>query len=151
MRFRAFASAYIACEDMVPSYWNASLTNFLMDLRPRPGIIDQHPLRVFRTGAIPGDLPHDEFDAVWWMANSKNRVLTFSFADAQAFIEHLPAYEETKRELEVKEGLFRTTSLMIGSIPTGAGTTPQEVKDWFPVDLLYGLTLASGTGRHGNY
>jgi hypothetical protein len=145
LKFSTLACTFITSENRVPSIWNASLTNFLMDLRHCPGVADRHPLRIYQTPIIPENFPGDKLAMARFIANSKNRIVAFEFNGSTAFIEHLPSYDEVKADLKDHRSPNRVTSVMVGTIPTGAGFEPEDVREWFPADILFGLTFASGS------
>jgi hypothetical protein len=145
LRFHISAGTFVASDEIVPSLWNAPLTNFIGDFRPRSGATVRHPLRVYRMPSIPDGLPSDLRTRASMAAVSKNRFITFESACADAIIERLPTYDGAATELNEKRASIRATCLMAGSIPPGGGVKAEEVEAWFPEDALVGLTLASGT------
>jgi hypothetical protein len=94
---------------------------------------------------IPDNLPSDKLTKARFIANSKNQLVAFAFDGSAAFIEHLVAYDEAKADLKNHRSFNRVTSMMVGNIPSGAGFEPEEVQEWFPADVLFGLTFASGS------
>ncbi|MDR3714446.1 MAG: hypothetical protein P4L51_16665 [Puia sp.] len=145
LKFSTLACALTASEHSVPSTWNVPITNFLMDLRLRPGTCDRHPLRIYPTPLIPEDFPSDKMSMARLIANSKNRLVTFEFNGSTAFIEHLAAYDDAEADLKHRRNFNRVTSMMVGNIPSEAGLGPEEVQEWFPSDIFFGLTFASGS------
>jgi hypothetical protein len=157
--FAVGLSAFDAHDAGVPDYWVLPLANLLSECRQAHSDLNNHPLRIFPTPEVPDEvttvLPDqdeekrkkDEERAVLslYFANSKNKLIIFEFAGGLGFVERLPDYAENEQLLvEGKEG-SKTTAVMIGPIGGEPVESFEQMRRWFPFDVLALLTLATGT------
>lgn len=139
-----------------PEYWVLPLANFLSEGRQWRPELNRHPLRVFPTPEVPDEithvpLEHEDREALetravlsLHAANSKNRLIVFEFDGGLGFMERLPDYSDSETTLLEGREKHKTTAVMVG--PTGGpGRSFEEMRDWFDFDVLYLLTLATGT------
>jgi hypothetical protein len=158
--FAVGLSAFDANDAEEPEYWVLPLANFLSECRQRaPDELDRHPLRVFPTPEVPNEITHvvhgpdeekrrqDEERAILSLhfANSKNWLIVFQFADGLGFVERLPDHSESEQLLLEGKERHKTTAVMVG--PTGGQPVEsfEQMRGWFPFDVLSLLTLATGT------
>jgi hypothetical protein len=73
------------------------------------------------------------------------RILAFRYEGSLAFVEHLPEFDGAKARLKGRQSTNEVTSLMVGRIPPGVALSAEEVRQWFPAEILDALTLASGS------
>jgi hypothetical protein len=123
-------------------YWVLPLANFLAEFRQQRPELDRHPLRVFPTPEVP---PEMRVISARLAANSKNNLIMFGFSGGQGFVERLPDYQESERLLLEGKERSKTTAVMVG--PTGGEPVEsfEQMRGWFPFDVLSLLTLATGT------
>lgn len=140
--FVTLAGMFTLAFPKAPVFWNATVLNFLMDLRPTSNSYS-HPLRVAQLFQALDRDASGGGDAA--STGVPIRAITFTFADKLAFMEHLPHYEEAKRKLQEGEEQILATSMFVGSLPEQTDLTIDGVKDWFPQDAILALTLATGT------
>lgn len=139
-----------------PEYWVLPLANFLSECRQWRPELNRHPLRVFPTPEVPDEITHvpDEHEdrealktrAVLSLdaAYSKNRLIVFESDGGIGFIERLPNYSDSETALLEGREKHKTTAVMVG--PTGGPVRSfEEMRDWLGFDILYLLTLATGT------
>jgi hypothetical protein len=125
-------------------YWAAPLVNFVSGAKSRSDETDNHPLRLFSTPVVPAEVPEQQRFHALLVANSKNRLIPFQYEGAPAFIELLPDYKEQAELLESGDKQRRATAVVVGSLGSHPCSATEEVKSWFPFDLLFALSLASG-------
>jgi len=125
-------------------YWAAPLVNFVSQAKFRSHETDNHPLRLFSTPVVPADLPEQQRFHALLVANSKNDLIPFRYEGAPAFIELLPDYKEQAELLEIGAIQKRATAVVVGSLGSHPCSATEEVKSWFPFDLLFALNLSSG-------
>lgn len=93
---------------------------------------------------MPADLPEQTRLRALLIVNSKNDLIPFEYEGTPAFIEFLPDYKEQAGQLESGAKQRVPTSVVVGPLGPHTHSTTAEVKAWFPFDLLYALSLASG-------
>jgi hypothetical protein len=157
--FAVGLSAFDADDGGDPEHWVLPLTNFLSECRQAHPELNSHPLRVFPTPEVPDEVTtvlldqdeekrrQDEERAVLslYFANSKNKLIVFEFGGGLGFVERLPDYAESEELLVEGKEKSKTTAVMVG--PAGGGSVErfEQMRDWFPFDVLSLLTLATGT------
>lgn len=125
-------------------YWVLPLVNFVSLMVDRTPELDRHPLRIYPTPVVPGDIPKDSAFLANIQANKKNNLIIFNFNNKPAFIERLQDYDKSNHELEQGGKRCALTAVVVGEIPAQAQQETQW-EDWFPFDFLYILGLATGT------
>ena len=128
-------------------YWTAPLVNFISDVKFRSDQTDNHPLRIFPTPVVAAEVPEPQRLHAILRANSQNHLIPFEFEGAPAFIELLPDYKERLEKLANGSLRRAATGIVAGSLGSHPYSTTEEVRTWFPFDLLFALSLASGA--HG--
>lgn len=129
LNFRILAAEYLPHNRSNAQLWNASLLNFVADLK-----------------ALPHNIPHP-----LWVEDPKTtaegvrRGLVFKFGGALALVEHLPGYEAACHLLQQRETQAKVTSMASGSIPSDVGIDVSSVKEWFPVDMASTMSMATGS------
>jgi hypothetical protein len=119
------------------------LTNLVIDLVGRVEIARQNPLNLFHFPEIPPDFA--SIAVAQLVQSTMARILAFRYAGSLAFVEHLPEFDSAKERLKGRQSTNEVTSLMVGRIPPGVALSAEEVREWFPTELLDALTLASGS------
>lgn len=143
LTFSALAAMFRRSGSSQPTVWNCSLTNFVSSLLVAPEVYRRNPLSLFEIPVIPA--ADSSLGRVQLMQLGKTRAVAFGYADSLAFIEHLAEFDDIKSALERGESRNEVTSLMSGRIPDGMGISAEEVRAWFPTEILDALTLASGS------
>jgi len=144
LELRSLAGEFTPTGSGQAKYWTAPLVNFVSDVRSRSVQTDNHPLRIFPTPMVTTELPEPRrFQAVL-AANSKNHLIPFVFEREVAFIELLPDYKERVAMLTNGSLQRVATSIVVGSLGSHSYSTQEEVRAWFPFDLFFALSLASG-------
>lgn len=64
---------------------------------------------------------------------------------ARSVVERLPDYAESERLLLEGKERQRTTAVMVGPTTGKAVDDFEQMREWFPLDILSLLTLATGT------
>jgi hypothetical protein len=139
LTFVTLGAVFTESSEVHPVFWNAPILNFLMDLR---GTTERstHPLQI-SSMFCQTDQDQRQDD----QGGTRRRIISFPFAGAPAFLEHVPNYETVKRQLLERTSPVLVTSVMAGSIPGSADLTIDGVTGWFPTDAILALTLATGT------
>lgn len=124
-----------------PRHWVVPLLNFISTFPQRGPATDRHPLRDYHTSVVPGNLSNEIREAVFEVANKKNRLILFEFEERPGFVERLPVYEELEDDL--REGRTRSaaTAVVVGEVGSRAA---RELDDTFPSDVAALLSLATG-------
>lgn len=139
LTFVTLGAVFATSTAVQPMFWNAPILNFLMDFRTTTDA-GTHQLQIsslFRR--TDPDPRQDDQDGM------RRRIISFPFAGEPAFLEHVPHYDDVKTQLREGTSPVLVTSLMVGTIPSGADLTVEGVKGWFPTDAILALTLATGT------
>lgn len=144
MTFNPLQSHYDVIGSGKPKYWVMPLTNFLSKFIFQYQPLDNHPLRIFPTPAIPEGLTKEEAFAARVNANIKNRLIGFELNGSIGFIEPLPDYE-TRRD-NLMEGRERRsiTAVMVGEVGSKS-VEYEDLDEWFPFDFLRLLGFTTGT------
>jgi hypothetical protein len=125
-------------------FWVLPISNFISEFAQTDPDLDRHPLRIYPTPELPGDLTEEERSLAALVINSKNRLIIFAFASAKAFIEALPDYDETKNNLQSRRNRNQVTALMIGEVGS-YDTECDSCQRWIPFDYLQLLAVATGS------
>jgi hypothetical protein len=109
----------------------------------RYSVHGDHPLRIYSTPTVPGDLPKDKKIFATIKANEQNSVIGF-FIDGQVcFIERLPDFDD--RVGSLRSGTQRRiTAVMVGEVGSHPTDTVANFRSWFPLDILAVLGFGSG-------
>ena len=136
-------SEFVCREGGRPKYWILPLLNFVSDFSWAPEALSNHPLRVFRTPAIPDGLPEEEALKAFLYANSRNHLIAFTFGGSLGFIEPLADYAD--REAKLRGGSVRrlVTAVVVGEVGENS-TEVKSLESWFPHDMLRVLSFATG-------
>jgi len=126
-----------------PAYWVIPLFNYFSEFCPQCGPLDNHALRIFKTPTIPPDVIEPDCSILRLKANSRNRLIVFTFNNGLGFIEALPDYEERERKFLEGPTRLGVTSVMIGEVGQHS-IDPDQLEDWFPFDFVSLLGLSSG-------
>lgn len=145
VKLAATESEYTLNETDAAVYWVAPLINFISRFRHRSAETDNHPIRIFSTPVVGGDVAEQERARALLTANSKNSLILFNFSGHPGFIEPLPDYTERAKGIESGDQGQVATAVMVGSIPEGARLDPSGVRTWFPSAYLYAVSVASGS------
>lgn len=144
LSFSVLSPQFDVNEPSEPKYWVIPLSNFISDFRRNYPSLDNHPLRIFPTSAVPEDLPEEDKVIATLTANQKNRLITFKFNESPGFIEPLPDFDDRKSSLLSRQALNRVTSVMVGEVGSNS-IESTDLKHWFPFDFLLLLGIANGT------
>lgn len=125
-------------------YWVAPLVNYVSHVKFRSDETDAHPLRLFPTPVLPSDLPEQQQIRALLIANSKNHLIPFEYDGRSAFIELLPDYKKQLDLLESGATQRAATAIAVGSIGSHTYSNCEKAKTWFPFDMLFALSFASG-------
>jgi hypothetical protein len=139
-----------------PAYWVLPLVNFLSECWQHRSELDRHPLRIFPTPTLPDEITHVPFDSdhekrssiavqCLLVANSKNRLVQFELEEGLGFIERMPEYGDRERLLVEGKERHQTTAVMVGPVGGRPSEDLEQLRTWYPFDLLSLLTLATGT------
>lgn len=131
----------IAHQDL--RYWVLPLTNFRSSFRQQHPRLDHHPLRIFPTPMIPGDLSTKDRGYAAFVAASKNKLIIFESSTGLSFIEPLPDYGARQEELGSNKARVRTTAVLIGDFVPGLDDAENLRNSRF-FDILVLLGFATG-------
>jgi len=140
--FRWLRSSFTAAGCAEHRHWVLPLLNFLFSPNQRAAQLDRHPLRIYPTPVVAAE-PDEDYAFLQACAEQKNRLVIFEYLGELGFIERLADYEKRSAALESGQERRVITAVMVGRVG-GASDTWNEVKDWFPFDLLGLLGMASG-------
>jgi hypothetical protein len=127
----------------VPKYWVLPLFNFVSAFGPGVEELERHPLRLYRTPAIPDGVGEQDRAVATLYANRRNRLIVFEFQGQHGFIELLPDYEKREARLRKERERRLVTAVMVGAI--GPNSIEADALDsWFPFDFLEVLGVATG-------
>jgi hypothetical protein len=128
-----------------PKYWVMPLSNFLSDFyesRPR---LSNHPLRLIPTPKLTDDISPEKKDIARGIANKKNHLIVFDFNDDYGFVEALDDYEDRKDKLNSGRVRNLLTAIMVANLSGLPSDSWEELQEWFPIDFLYLLGIATGS------
>lgn len=126
------------------SYWVLPLLNFVSNMIYTGPDLDQHPLRIYPTPALPVDLTDEEKYYAFCIANQMNNIISFAFNGELGFIERLLDYDERVSRLKAGKERNIITAIMVGGV--GANSIDlRDVHNWLPFDFLLLLGLVSPT------
>ena len=133
LRFTTLAAEFVPDISGEPAYWSTPLVNFISQFPRCAGDLEQHPLYCNtddpKLHEIDGDL---------------GRLIAFTWSGQPAFIKPLPQYEDAKRVLLSGTAEMLPTAFIVGSVPPTKRQELAAVRDWFPIEVLDALSIATG-------
>jgi hypothetical protein len=129
--------------DKSVEYWVAPLVNCLVKCSEPTATLGQHPLRPVDVQSSPNrpDLP--DLAGLRTTGSSLSDIITFDVG-GPAFLVATHDYEYMRLQLRAARDKSRITALMVGHV-AGRGVAVSDLQEWFPLDLVEWLSVASGT------
>lgn len=127
-----------------PHFWVLPLFNYTR--RPhwivRP--LDDHPLRIYRRPAIPGELTGDERLVAEFNADQRNHMVAFEFEGEPAFIERTQDVDARQENLVSQKSPRSVTAVLVGRLSNPLPEWRELVASWKPLHLISALEFVSG-------
>ena len=150
LRFHILRSIFESNQANSAIYWVLPLSNFVSSFMSDHPKLNHHALRLFSFKNIPEELTDAQKLMARVRIKEKNRLIIFNFLDRLGFIEPLTDYDVRKQLLLEGKAQRVITSLMTGEIGSNQ-IEYNKIKQWFPLQFLNLLGLASGTVVGANW
>jgi len=150
LRFHILRSIFQPNQANSAIYWVLPLSNFVSGFMGDHPKLNRHALRLFSIPNIPEELTDDQKLMARVRVKEKNRLIVFKFLNRLGFIEPLTDYDARKQKLLEGKAQRVITSLMIGEIGPNQ-IDYDNMKQWFPVQFLNILGVATGTEVGANW
>jgi hypothetical protein len=127
-----------------PKYWVAPLVNMVTEYPIAPSELNNHPLRLKTIFPIPQEgLEQKEFLWASLAAHQGNRLFVTGDTNDLMFMEPLPGCERLKTDefLRLRD---KVTAILVGELKGRNADTFEDLRTWFPVQLLSALSFSTG-------